>query len=92
MAGAFQGLSGGVNVVEIAIKKLLGCFVSQNLPRQSVDTIGKQADFISSITRNALSFGDEPSQHTIVALVSALLPRRIWMGEIHIQLAIFQQR
>ena len=83
MAGAFQGLSGDVNVVEIAIKKLLGCFVSQNLPRQSVDTIVKEADFISGVVGNTHTLGYKSSQHTVMTLVGAFLAGRIGMSQVH---------
>ena len=76
----------------MVVEQLFGSVVVQNLPRQTVDAIGEKADLVSGVIENTLSLRDEPPQHTVVAFVCAFLTGRIRMGEVHLQLAVLQQR
>ena len=68
-------------MVEVSVEQLFGRVVVQNLPRQTVDAIGKKADLVSGAIGNTFSLGDEPPQHTVVAFVCTFLTGRIRMGE-----------
>ena len=81
-----------VNTVKLAVKQFLWCGIAENLSRQTVDAVGEEADLVSGVIGNALSLGNEPSQHTVVAFVGAFLAGRIWMGEVHLQRAVLHQR
>lgn len=84
--------SRGVDAVEVAVEKLLRGGVTENFSRETIDEISEEANFIGSIVRNALAFGNETPQHTIVALVRAFFTGRIRMGEVRLQLTVLQQR
>lgn len=58
---------------------------------QPIDAVGEEADLIGSVVGNTLSLENESPQHTVVALVCALLVGRIRTGEVHLQIAIFQK-
>ena len=61
-------VSSGVNAVEIVVEQLFRGFVSQNLSRQTVDTVGEETDIFCGIVRYTLAFWNEPPQHMVVAL------------------------
>ena len=83
-------MSRGVDKIKLAAEKLFGSVVTQNLTGQAVDTVSEEADFVGRVIGNTLSLGNEPTQHTVVAFVCALLAGRIRMGEVHLQLAVLQ--
>ena len=47
---------------------------------------------IYTIRYSDSALGDEPPQHTVMALVSTFLAGRIWVCEIDLQCAVFQKR
>ncbi len=45
----------------VAVEKLFGSVVTQNLAGQAVDTVREEADFVSGVIGNTLSLGNEPT-------------------------------
>ena len=83
VAARHREWSNSINAVELAIEKLFGGRIVENLSRQTIDAVGKEADFISGEVGNTLSLRDESSQHTVMTLVSAFLAGRIGMSKVH---------
>lgn len=84
-----------------AIWHKYGCAVLQTIhtsccirefSRQTIDANGKETYLISRILGDTLSLENESAKHPIVILVCPLSLRGMRMGEMHFQLAIFQQR
>ena len=84
--------SHGITAVELTIEKLFGCRIVKNFSRQTVNAIGKKTDFVSGVVGDARTLGDKSPQHTVMTLVSAFLAGRIWMGKVHPQLAVLDER
>ena len=80
--------SRGVDAIQLEVEELFGRTVVQNFPRQAIDAIGKEANIVRAVVGNALALGDKTPQHSVVALVGALLPRRTGVGEVHLQLIV----
>lgn len=81
-------VSSGVNAVEIVVEQLFRGFVSQNLSRQTVDTVGEETDIFCGIVRYTLAFWNEPPQHMVVALICAFLEGGIRMCEVYLQTSV----
>ena len=82
----------GINTVVLCFKQFIRRAVSENLSRQTIDANGKETYLISRILGDTLSLENESAKHPIVILVCPLSLRGMRMGEMHFQLAIFQQR
>ena len=66
--------SEGVDFVKLTVEKLFRCGIAENLSWQSVNTVGKEADIIGGIIRDALTLRNETAQHFVVAFVGTFLP------------------
>ena len=82
----------GINTVVLCFKQFIRRAVSENLSRQTIDANGKETYLISRILGDTLSLENESAKHPIVILICPLSLRGMRMGEMHFQLAIFQQR
>ena len=75
--------SGGIYPVEFFLEQFLRRMVSKNFSGKCVHHVGKVQYVIRAVTGNALSFGNEPAQHPVMALICSFLPRRKRMCKIH---------
>ena len=82
--------SDGIDQVKLAVEKLFEGMVAQNLTGQAVDAVGEKADFVGGVVGNTLALGDKSPQHAVMTFVGTFLTGRIWMGEVHLYLAVLQ--
>ena len=72
-----------IDLIQLKVKQFIWSFISQNLPWKWITPISDKHNIFVAIIVHPLSFSDESSEQTIMALITASFPRTVRMCEVY---------